>query len=179
MVLWANAWFRVAIVCLLVVVTVAWLGFLVVSCVLLYRSVVYLLVALGGWVGVCRICEWPIDSLLHGLEFDKWDVDYVQEGSFPFEVRFWQMWCVSYEFSLRVDWERFVVVFVVSVFVPFSYSIFYDCSFLGSIRYCYHDRFVWGSYALVCTLVGGVFWQCHFVCGKCDSEMSAFHGLKL
>ena len=109
-----------------------------------------LLVALDGWVcvGFCRICEWPIDSLLHGLEADKWDVDYIREGSFPFEVRFGKCDVSVTNSAYVFDWERFVVVFVVPVFIPFSYFVLYDCS-LGSSRYRYHDWFMWGSYALV------------------------------
>ena len=68
----------------------------------------------------------------------------------------WQMWRVSYEFSLRVDWERFVVVFVVPGFIPFSY-LYYMIVVLGSRRYCYHDWFMWGFLSLFGALVKGEF----------------------
>ena len=36
------------------------------------------------------------------LEVDKWDVDYVREGSFPCWGVVLQLWRARYEFSLRV-----------------------------------------------------------------------------
>ena len=79
------------------------------------------------WIGLCRICERPIDSLLHGLEFDKWDVDYIREGSFPFEVRVANDLSVTNSAyvvtgkdcsSLRGTWLYPIFIFVL-----------YDCSF--------------------------------------------------
>ena len=120
----------VAIVCLLI--TGAWLGFLVVSCMLLYQSIMHLPVALGGWefwVGVfCRICEWPIDSLLHGLEADQWDVDYIREGSCP-------LWGVVGKCEVSVTNSAYVLTGKVCSSLrgiwlcPIFIFVLYDCSF--------------------------------------------------
>ena len=119
----------VAIVCLLI--TGAWLGFLMVSCMLLYQSIVHLLVALGGWKfesALCRICEWPIDSLLHGLEADQWDVDYIREGSCP-------LWSVVGKCEVSVTNSAYVLTGKVCSSLrgiwlcPMFIFVLYDCSF--------------------------------------------------
>ena len=69
-------------------------------------------------------------------------------GRVPFPLRWgWQMIC---QLRIQLTWwlGKIVVVFVVPGFIPFSY-LYYMIVVLGSRRYCYHDWFMWGSYALV------------------------------
>ena len=87
----------------------------------------------------------------------------------PYEV-----WLANARCQLRIQltfWlGKFVVVFVVSGFVPCSY-LYYMIVVLGSSRYCYHDWFVRGFYALV--WCPGKGWGClavPFMCGECDSD---------
>ena len=55
------------------------------------------------------------------LEFDKWDVDYIREGSFPFEVRFGKCDVSVTNSAYALTGKDLLVVFVVPVFIPFSY----------------------------------------------------------
>ena len=82
----------------------------------------------------------------------------------PYEV-----WLANARCQLRIQltfWlGKFVVVFVVSGFVPCSY-LYYMIVVLGSRRYCYHDWFVGVFTPLFGALVKGeVFWQCHLCAG--------------
>ena len=83
----------------------------------------------------------------------------------PYEV-----WLANARCQLRIQltfWlGKFVVVFVVSGFVPCSY-LYYMIVVLGSSRYCYHDWFVGVFTPLFGALVKGeVFWQCHLCAGN-------------